>query len=451
MPNICLGLSKVFLLPANVAIPDFTRSPPSRTNTVPSDQRQRRQTSSSQSPKEDQEPLLKLLTASHPWVGNTINGSLTAYETTKYYSPAFVRSGAEFVERNIGSPLSNTVGSISRRTGVEAGVRRYLGQRRPSDQEGRADNKRRRVKDPSPEPKDVEMGLQSPPPSASIASPRVYDYRSRAGSQASFESLPAYDENRSPTYEESAPLLTQERPQSQRSYSNNWRSQLLITTSGLGAALSESSLKSLRYCLSILRSAFDHVATIANALKSLLDDYEHSQHNQTNGVTTNGVDPHLTPEQQHNSNVLAERVKTLGADIMKTVQSVVNAVNTYTGSALPENAAALVRRQLLSIPHRMRAAETNASTVTSPTEANSGHSNADSSTIRSGRKWLDFATQSLDMIEQVNLVVSGTIQSAERWLESMGRKTEGSETPRPQEKLTNGLHVNGVGEGNEKS
>lgn len=295
----------------------------------------------------------------------------------------------------------------------------------------------------------MELGLQSPPPSTSIASPRVYDYRSRAGSQASFESLPAYDENRSPTYEERAPLLTQERPESQRSNSNNWRSQLLITTSGLGAALSESSLKSLRYCLSILRSAFDHVATVANALKSLLDDYENSQQqNQTNGVTTNGAGLHLTPEQQHNSNVLAERIQSLGADIMKTVQSVVNAVNTYTGSALPENAAALVRRQLLSIPHRMRTAETNASTVTSPTEANSGHLNADNLAIRSGRKWLDFATQSLDMIEQVNLVVSGTIRSAERWLESMGRKKEEISTPTPQEKQTNGVHVNGV---NEKS
>lgn len=151
--------------------------------------------------------------------------------------------------------------------------------------------------------------------------------------------------------------------------------------------------------------------------------------------------------------MLAERIKSLGADILKTVQSVVNAVNQYTGPALPENAAALVRRQILSIPHRMRAAETNASTATSPTEGSSGQSSADSMAIRSGRKWLDFATQSLDMIEQVNLVVSGTIRSAERWLESMGRKKDdvaghASPTPGPvgEVKMVNGVHVNGVRE-----
>jgi len=424
---------------------DFGRSPPSRTSTRPSEQPQWQPANSSkpQSPREEPEPLLQLLTASHPWVGNTINGSLTAYETTKYYSPAFVRSSAEFVERNIGSPLSNTVGSISRRTGVEAGVRRYLGQRRPSDQEVRADAKRRRVKDPSPEPKDVEMGLQSPPPSASITSPRVFDYRSRAGSQASFDSLPAYDDNRSPKYEERAPLQLKERPQSQGQYSNDWRSQLLITTSGLGAALSESSLRSLKFCLSVLRHASTHVATIANALKSLLEDaslhHHQSDTDAANGVAVNGAHPRrqLTPEAQHSSQRLAARIKELAAAILQTVQSVVNAVNTYTGSALPENAAALVRRQILSIPHRMRAAESAASgpSDAAHTPTPNGHpdaaapTDADDDALRAGRKWLDFATQSLDMIEQVTLIVGGTISSAERWLDTMGRKREGGDAP----------------------
>src|SRR5215469_14756472 len=126
--------SQSFRLRTDVVL-DFTRSPSSRAVAPPVQQNQWRQTTSPQSPQDEPEPLLSLLTASHPWVGNTINGSLSAYETTKYYSPAFVRSSAEFVERAIGSPLSNTVGSISRRTGVEAGVRRYLGQRRSSDTE----------------------------------------------------------------------------------------------------------------------------------------------------------------------------------------------------------------------------------------------------------------------------------------------------------------------------
>jgi hypothetical protein len=120
--------------------------------------------------------------SSHPWLGGAINGSLSAYDATKHYSPRFIRSGAEFVERNIGSPVANTVGSVSRRTGVESRVRRYLGDRRPSDLDTN-DNaqKRRRVADPSTEDMDIEKGLRSP---------STMEPRSRAESQASFaESL----------------------------------------------------------------------------------------------------------------------------------------------------------------------------------------------------------------------------------------------------------------------
>ena len=270
------------------------------------------------------------------------------------------------------------------------------------------------------------MGLPTSPPPP-LQSPRVYDYRSRAGSQASFETLPAYDDNKTPTYEES----TRERPHTgQRPASHNWRTQLMITTSGLGAALSESSLSSLRYCLGILHGAFDHVATIANALQSLLTDYERSasdsatppslQPQQENDQSiANGTSNHAqTTEHDHRSQLLASRISSLASDILKTVHSVVAAVNQYTGSALPENAAALVRRQILSLPHRMRTAESNAAASSDGEQVG-----------RDGRRWLDFARQCLEMIEQVNLVLGGTIGSAERWLESMGRKRRHSGTP----------------------
>jgi hypothetical protein len=208
----------------------------------------------------------------------------------------------------------------------------------------------------------------------------------------------------------------------------------MITTSGLGAALSESSLRSLKCCLGILHSAFDHVATIANALQSLLADYENSassdptittpppsqQTQQENGhAITNGAPHHpQTTQHQQRSQLVATRISSLASDILKTVHSVVAAVNQYTGSALPENAAALVRRQILSLPHRMRTAESNAAASSDGEQVG-----------RDGRRWLDFAIQCLEMIEQVNLVLGGTIGSAERWLESMGRKRRHSGTP----------------------
>ena len=76
------------------------------------------------------EPLLSLLTTSHPLIGSTINTSLSAYSASKNYSPRF-KSSAEYVERRF-TPVVNTVGSVGRITGVEGGVRWFLGGRRPS-------------------------------------------------------------------------------------------------------------------------------------------------------------------------------------------------------------------------------------------------------------------------------------------------------------------------------
>ena len=43
---------------------------------------------------------------------------MSAYTTSKSYSPRF-KSSAEFIERNIGSPVASTVGTGGRKTGVE--------------------------------------------------------------------------------------------------------------------------------------------------------------------------------------------------------------------------------------------------------------------------------------------------------------------------------------------
>ena len=368
---------------------------------------------------EDDEPLLRLLTTQHPWIGNTINGSLTAYNTTKNYSPAFVRSSADFIERNIGSPMANTFGTVTRRTGVESGLRRYLGERRPSDVETRG-SKRRRLKEDSPEhvSPDIEKGVISPP---------VYRYRSRTGSQASFvtlDSLPAYDDNRSPTYEEQVEPLSSPPPQlatrqhsisTQRRSSHDWRTQIMITTSGLGAALHTNSLRSLKYCLRLLRNATDHVATVMDALKTLLNQYAAAQ--EQNGDASQPYN--LSEEQQAASHAISERIRALGEDIMNTLRSVVEAVSRYAGGSLPDNASALVRRQLMSVPQRWRAASEAGDANTTPTQDES---------LRQGHRLLAFANQSLDLFAQVSLVLSSTIDSAEAWLESMGRKRQRSAT-----------------------
>jgi hypothetical protein len=109
--------------------------------------------SARETPAEPQQPMLSLLTSNHPWLGGTISGSLAAYNLTKDYSPRFVKYGAELVERNVGSPMVNTVSSVGRRTGMEKNLRRYLGEqhRRPSDlEQGDTDAPRKRQRARSP-------------------------------------------------------------------------------------------------------------------------------------------------------------------------------------------------------------------------------------------------------------------------------------------------------------
>jgi hypothetical protein len=315
--------------------------------------------------------------------------------------------------------MANTVASVSRQTGIEGGIRRYLGDRRPSDSEQDDSRKRKRLRQASPEA-DVERGLSPKAYNAAMREPArelPMPRGSRAASQASLaeslHSLPPYDENRSPRYEELAPLLLQQdrdRDQPQ-SPSRNWRTQLMITTSGLGAALSEASLNNLRACLKLLHTATNHLATVMHAIKRLLEDYNQGSTQGAQSSSPQG----MSYEQEEASNRIAARIKEFHHDIMSTLEVVKNSISRYTGGALPENAGALVRRQLMSIPQRWRVAESTAESQNGTTQ---------SEPVRSGNKLLAFTGQSLDMIAQVTLIVGATIENAEGWLERMGKKKQ---------------------------
>jgi hypothetical protein len=392
---------------------DFARSPTARSLTL-----------SARSPTAEPEPLLSLLTSNHPWLGGTINGSISAYNTTKGYTPRFVQYGAELIERNIGSPMVNTVSSVGRRTGMEKNIRRYLGEqgRRPSDLEAGDDDssrKRQRRASPMNDAMDVDDVL-----SAS---------RTRATSRSSFaESLPAYDDQRSPSYEESAvaPLSAngkQPEHQQQQDRRVAWSTQLIMTTSGLGAALSESSLRSLKICLGLLRSATTHIDTIMRSLKLVLEEYEAALKSRRRDVEArsdenvglNGTMAQMglvDNDQDAQVRVIADRIKRLSSEIWTTLQSVVQSVSRYTGGALPQNASQVVRTQLLSVPQRWQLAGRQAGSEGAAEQGAQGEA------VRGANRMLAFAKEGLDMMGQITTVVDGTVQSAETWLNRIGRR-----------------------------
>lgn len=382
-----------------LTIPDFVSSPAQQNRSL--------HISSGANP----EPLLSLLTTSHPLIGTAIGGSLSAYSASKNYSPRF-KSSAEYVERRF-TPVVNTVGSVGRTIGVEGSVRWFLGGRRPSHhqpselEDAQGSNKRRKVATD-----DSEMDRSTPYDPYAVHRHEL-QHRQRATSQASFaDSLPAYDEYRSPSYESAQQALVPTRTDEPASPGSSWQSRLVQSTSGLSVAMSEESLRSLKYCLTWLRWANEHIGKVILALKSVLEQYDQDKAN-SRAIQGLGSEGQLVVRTEAERSALHAKIAELKKDVMKTLKEVVDIVSKYAGGALPENARVLVRRHLTSLPQRFKLAN-------SRTVARNGEGGAMEVTDGANRV-LVLAKEGLDMMAQVSGVLDGTIVSAEEWCERLGR------------------------------
>ncbi|KAI7770549.1 hypothetical protein LZL87_002920 [Fusarium oxysporum] len=383
---------------------DFISSPPHRNSSLPvSPPTSGIQSNQPQSPQP--EPLLSLLTTTHPLLASTIEGATSAYGGAKNFSPRF-RSGAEYVEGYL-TPIANTVGSVGRVTGVEGGVRWFLGAGRrqtssTSDLETGNSKKRRKTdEDEAVSNKRFESeGMQqmSDEQMDTAPSPSSKTMSRRMSTTSTIDTLPAYDELRSPAYTETdANSPRPSRPNSA------WQSRLITSTSGLSVAMSQESLRSLKYCLQWLRWANDHIARVISALKTTLEEYE----KVPDGQAGEQADPESRSQ-------LAARISNLKGDVLRTLREAINTVSKYAGGALPENARILVRRHLTSLPQRFR--------VATMTDRNAGQQDDETALTEGAHKVLVLAKEGLDMVVQVSGVVDGTIVSAEQWLDRMGKR-----------------------------
>jgi hypothetical protein len=363
-------------------------------------------------------------------LATTIEGAASAYINSKNFSPRF-KSGAEYVEGYLG-PIANTVGNVGRATGVEGGVRWFLGagrrhQSSSSDLESGdlGSHKRRKVDDGSRE-KALDAAADRTL-SSRTAETDLYGFtKERRTSMSTVDTLPAYDEQRSPSYAEAVENSVASQPNSTSSSSAAWQQRLIMSTSGLSVAMSEESLRSLRYCLQWLRWANDHIAKVINKLKTTLDEFDSPTRSETtshgerdpDGAAAKISSP-LAAEDNHTRKrgELAVRINALKSDVLKTLRDVIETVSKYAGGALPENARILVRRHLTSLPQRFRLAAMNDSS------AENQRDGAKEKEMREGaRKVLVLAKEGLDMMTQVSGVLDGTIASAEEWCERLGKK-----------------------------
>ena len=366
------------------------------------------------------EPLLSLFTSRHPLLSSTINGSLHAYSSSKSYSPSF-KYGAEFVER-ISSPVVNTVGTAGRISGFETGFRWWL-QRSDSVSAERAPKRHRTNK--RTVDVDMEQGLAEFSPQ-----PRMQ----RRLSELSYsDTLPPYDPQRSPKYEEKGPL-TPSRNDGHPNYHPSWSTRLIKSTSGLGVAMSEESLASLRWALACLGWANRHLTRLVLRLRDAIE-----QSSQANGPLSpqsndsgNQQDTQMAHSEEHapTSKEMENHIQSLAAEVIYIIKRVNNGVSEYAASALPENARILVGKYLKSI----RVSFQNAFSESG--DNGNGQRESVSGSETNARKALVLAREALDKLAQVGGIVEGTIVSAEEWCDRLGRRRESSSTGEKDDRTT---------------
>jgi transcriptional repressor OPI1 len=314
-----------------------------------------------------------------------INRSLSVYRGTQSLIP-----GAYTVEQNVGLPLASMLGRV---TGVEGGIRWALQPRRRGSNDGST---------PKPDKMDVEAGMRTS---------RRNGGHVRCSSGMS-EQLPAYDDaGRSPPYQEQQLV-----PQTRDGHTPpGWRAQLMISTSGLGIAMSEESLRSLRYCLSWLRWANERLGGVILSLNDVLKRWDEGERQEMM------PEPAVAGNEKPSQAALAERVQELKGVVLQTLKQVVEVISNYAGGALPENARNLVHRHITSLPLRFRLASSMSS------EENGGNESA--------YKVMMLAQEGLSMMGQVSGVVNDTLVSAESWCEKLGRRQSQQQQRQRQQQM----------------
>ncbi|CAO1626944.1 unnamed protein product [Sympodiomycopsis kandeliae] len=213
--------------------------------------------------------------------------------------------------------------------------------------------------------------------------------------------------------------------------SSGWSSMLVeagATAGGLSAAMSEESMKSLKYCLQWLQYATAHIEHQITVLRDLIVRLNHGELELTSPA--------------------AQNLTQIKGDVVNTIRSVVDVVGKYAGGALPEPARVSVKAFILSLPARWATvnrapAVSNGGTGssqfggspaspsfsaahlsggphtdrTTPTDR-SGHMSA-AATAQAANRVLTLAVESLDILRSVTVVVGESLDRADIWVERL--------------------------------
>ncbi|KAF3919036.1 hypothetical protein ABW21_db0201414 [Orbilia brochopaga] len=297
---------------------DFVSSPKSVPNSPPPAQEDRGE-------ERRQQSMMEMIQGQNTLLGTAVRAGRSVYRGGKRYSPRF-KYGAEMVER-AAAPMTSVVSYAARTTGVESVLRRNLEARRLSSSA-------------SSQSQSTATSPSHSQPS-SVSSTHATKRRKTTFEDNSMDVDPRSPEQEQPLTHKPATDVV----------SLNWQRRLMLSTAGVGVALSEESLKSLKYCLAWLRWANDHLDKVIMALRGVIHEYD-ADSKADGGGEAGGGGAGSSATADKRSAELQQKIDSLRQDVIGTLKRVVDVVSTYAGGALPENARVVVKACITNLPRR---------------------------------------------------------------------------------------------------
>ncbi|KAI0046546.1 hypothetical protein FA95DRAFT_1560006 [Auriscalpium vulgare] len=230
---------------------------------------------------------------------------------------------------------------------------------------------------------------------------------------------------------------------------SRWQA-VLLEAGGIGAAVSEESMRRLKYCLQWLQFATTHIDGQIVVLRDFMAAM------QPPPGSPHALNPDAIISAEH-----MRQLSNVKRDVVTTVRQMVEVVSKYAGGALPEPARGRVRGFILHLPHAWasaarrenvaapptapvrgrgarRGARREGSRPVSPVDASSPRHSRQSSAAGSApaalpagvpptasaakhaaQRILTLATESLDMMRGVTGVVTDSLERADAWVERL--------------------------------
>ena len=155
---------------------------------------------------------------------------------------------------------------------------------------------------------------------------------------------------------------------------SRWQA-MLLEAGGLGAAVSEESMRRLQYCLQWLQVSNLPSTLIRNILKHGQIQYA-TNHIDAQILVLRDFMASLQAATAHSGETVSQHhVRTLNdvkRDVVETIRQVVEIVSKYAGGALPEPARQRVRGFILHLPQRWASATRQGPEPTQPYSAGTG-------------------------------------------------------------------------------